>query len=111
MRMTAAAIILLSLPATAAAGCFEDLGRTGCTDEETFPVADLRRLSCQNLWYLRNSIYDDNGFCFKTAAAQAVFDNTGCYVNDVAKVQMNGHERANISRIVRVEKEKGCRAP
>ena len=109
MRMTAAAFLLLALPATASAGCFENLGNTGCTDSEVFGWSDLRGLSCQNLWYVRNSIYDDHGYCFKTAAAKAEFNNAGCSVNDAAQIRFNGSEQGNISRIVQVEKEKGCK--
>jgi len=111
MRVVAAALVFLALPATASAGCFENLGRTGCTHQETFAREELRTLSCQNLWYVRNSIYNDNGYCFKTKAAKAEFDNSDCFVNDTAKLRFNKHEQANIDGIVRVEKEKGCRAP
>ena len=111
MRMTAAAFLLLALPAPAFAGCVQGLGVTGCTHIETFAVDELRGLSCPNLWYVRNSIYDDNGYCFKTKAAQAEFDNSDCFVRDTGRLRFNKHEQANIDRIVRVEKEKGCRAP
>ncbi len=107
----AAAVLFVGLPATATAGCFEGLGTTGCTHIETFSRDDLRGLSCQNLWYVRNSIYNDNGYCFKTQAAKAEFDNSDCYVQDTGKLRFNRHEQANIDRIVRIEKEKGCRAP
>lgn len=110
MRMTAAAFILLALPTTASATCFENLGQTGCTNRESFSVRDLRTLSCQNLWYVRNSIYDDHGYCFRTAAAKAEFDNSDCYETDASKLRFNRHEQTNINRIVQVEKEKGCRA-
>lgn len=111
MRMTVAALLLLALPATASAQCYENLGGTGCPDEETFGLDDLRGLSCQNLWYVRNAIYDSHGYCFKTPAGQAEFDNSDCYEEDASMLQFNRHERANIDRIVRVEREKGCRAP
>ena len=111
MRMTVAALLLTALPAPAVAGCFENLGTTGCTHLETFSRDDLRGLSCQNMWYVRNSIYNDNGYCFKTKAAKAEFDNSDCFVKDAAKLRLNRHEQANVDRIVRVEKEKGCRAP
>ena len=111
MRLTAAAFLILALPATASAGCFESLGTTGCTHLETFSRGDLRGLSCQNLWYVRNSIYNDNGYCFRTKAAKAEFDNSDCVVKDAETLRFNRHERANIDAIVRVEKEKGCRAP
>ena len=108
MRVAVAMLILLGVAPAAQAACFEDLGKTGCTDRETFPQRDLRRLSCDSLWLVRNTIYDENGFCFKSAAAQGQFNNAGCYVNNAANVKLNNHERANISRIRQVEKEKGC---
>lgn len=111
MRLIAAAFLLAVLPAPAFAACIEGLGTIGCTHLETFDRNELRGLSCPNLWYVRNSIYNDNGYCFKTKAAQAEFDNSDCFVQDTAKLRFNKHEQANINSIVRVEKEKGCRAP
>lgn len=113
MRPVAAAIVFLLLPPAAHAACFENLGQTGCTDKETFSRATLSFLSflsCQSLWTVRNSIYDDHGYCFKTKAAREVFDNSDCYENDASQLRFNRHEQANIDRIVRMEKEKGCRA-
>ena len=115
MRLPAAALtslaLLLSVPPAAYAACYENLGQTGCPDRETFSKADLSMLSCQNLWHLRNSIYNDHGYCFRTKAAKDVFDNSDCYENDASQLRFNRHERANIDRIVRIEKERGCRAP
>ena len=110
MRMTIAAL-LLALPATASAQCYENLGQTGCPDEETFSLNDLRGLSCQNLWYVRNAIFDAHGYCFKTEAAETEFDNSVCYEEDPAMLKFNRHEQANIDRIVRVEREKSCPRP
>lgn len=96
----------------AQAACFEDLGQTGCTDREVFPRADLRQLSCDNLWLVRNTIYSENGYCFRTDRALRYFDNSGCYVEDaedVKEVHMNRFESSNIDRIVGIERQKGCR--
>ena len=35
--------------------------------------------SCYDLWYARNAIYDDNGYCFSTELAQDTFDNSDCW--------------------------------
>lgn len=109
MRLAAAAFLVMALPATASAACFENLGQTGCTDMEAFRVGELRQLSCQNLWYVRNSIYNDRGYCFRTAAAIAQFDNSDCFERDAARLRFNRNEQTNINRIVQVEREKGCR--
>jgi len=34
---------------------------------------DPANMSCNALWNARNSIYAQNGYCFKTARARAVF--------------------------------------
>lgn len=108
------AVILMAISALATAGpahaaCFEDLGQTGCTDQETFPLRDLRERSCEDLWLVRNTIYHENGLCFRTAQAQAMFDNSDCYIDDPGAVRLNSYERGNVTRIVQVEREMGCR--
>jgi hypothetical protein len=109
LRLVLGFLALLAAGSAAEAACFEDLGRTGCTDSEKFPVRDLRRLSCENLWLVRNTIYDENGYCFRTRRALEVFDNDDCYVEDAGAVRLNTFERGNINRVVQVEREKGCR--
>lgn len=106
-----ALLTIIAILATGAAygACFEDLGETGCTDEETFPLRDLRHLSCENLWLVRNTIYDENGLCFRTARGQDYFDNSDCYIDDPGAVSLNTYERGNVNRIVQVESELGCR--
>ena len=92
--------------APASADCFELIG---CTDSGYFRQSDLRQLSCENLWYVRNRIYDENGFCFKTARARSQFDNSDCWVNDQANVKLSQVERHNVNEIVEAESENGCR--
>jgi hypothetical protein len=53
-------------------------------------------------------MYYENGYCFKTARAQASFDNSNCLYDSAAQVPLNDYETRNIDRVVRVEKEKGC---
>jgi len=96
------------VPANAATYCFENLGNTGCPWQETFKKSQLKQLSCQNLWYVRNSIYDRRGYCFKTQDAKDVFDNSDCYVKNAANINFNNHEWTNITRIKDVEDDKGC---
>ncbi|MCB1502183.1 MAG: YARHG domain-containing protein [Bauldia sp.] len=87
------------------AGCFELIG---CTDSEYFSDAQLRRLSCDALWTVRNTIFDENGYCFQTAKGQAVFSNAGCKYTVSGSVPLNKYERANVERIKSVEARKGC---
>lgn len=95
-------------PANAATYCFENLGNTGCPWKETFPNWQLKQLSCQNLWYVRNSIYDRRGYCFKTDDAKDVFDNSDCWVKNANNIDFNKHEWANITRIRKIEDNRGC---
>lgn len=108
MRFLLPLMLAIVLPHAARADCFDDLGRTGCPDQETFTRSDLRRLSCENLWLVRNSIYNANGYCFRTPDGRAQFDNSDCYVEDAAQVKLNAHERENVARIKAVEQAKGC---
>lgn len=108
MRHALLALALAIPAAPAAAGCFEDLGGTGCTSDSLFAEPDLRRLSCENLWYVRNSIYDDNGYCFRSKRAQSAFENADCSVQDLGAVKLNSYERQNIARIQKVERQKSC---
>jgi hypothetical protein len=95
----------LASAGAAEASCFEDVG---CPNDHAIPKSQLRQLGCEPLWTVRNSIYDENGYCFKTARAKAVFSNKGCLYQDQAAVPLNAYERTNVSRIVSVEREKGC---
>ena len=109
LPVAALAAALSLVAASAFAGsCYEDLGETGCPDRETFTSSDLQRLSCQNLWTVRNGIFAANGYCFKSARGMEHFDNASCSVDDAAQVKMNSHERANVANIRAVERAKGC---
>lgn len=99
----ATGLFLAATPAFSA--CFELIG---CTDSEYFTEAQLRRLSCDALWTVRNTIFDENGYCFQTAKGQAVFSNAGCKYTVSGKVPLNKFERTNVERIKSVEARKGC---
>jgi hypothetical protein len=65
----------------------------------------LRWMSCGELWYARNEIYADAGYCFKTRRARRVFGRR-CYP---PYGRLSRHERRRVSRIERWEYRKGCR--
>jgi len=89
----------------AMSACFEMIG---CTDSEYFSDADLRRLSCDALWTVRNTIFDENGYCFQTAKGKAVFSNAGCMYTVSGSVPLSRVESANVERIKAAEARKGC---
>jgi len=102
--MLAAAALVAASPAMSQS-CFEDVG---CPSDHSIPKALLQQLSCDTLWTVRNAIYRDNGYCFKSKKALSIWGNEGCAYWDPAEVPMNAYERTNISRIRSVEQQKGC---
>jgi hypothetical protein len=101
------AAIGLAVAATpVAAACFEDVG---CTNDHAIPYAALHGLSCDSLWTVRNTIFHENGFCFRSTRALASFSNEGCSYNVSGQVPLNPFEQTNMSRIIAVERQKGCR--
>ena len=89
----------------AKANCYEIYG---CTDSSYFDAKLLTGASCQILWEMRNWIYKENGYCFRTPKAIEAFGNSGCRYDDVAQVPLNDIERHNMTTIKSVEIKKGC---
>jgi hypothetical protein len=106
LSATVLALGLASAASPAFAACFES--GIGCTDTDVAPYSALRKLSCDTLWTVRNTIFHEHGYCFQTAKALAVFDNTGCRYTSAAEVPLNAVGRTNVSRVTRVEREKHC---
>lgn len=107
LKTLSASLLLLALtPNIAQAACYETVG---CTNIDYFSDADLYSLSCQNLAHLRNSIYAENGYCFKKRQYQQTFGNQNCRFDVSAEVPLNRIERANVAAIIGVERDKGCR--
>lgn len=65
--------------------------------------------ACFRLWVARNSIFKDNGFCFKTERGISYFGNAGCMYNYEGDIPMSRYDRARIARIQAEEREMGCR--
>ena len=103
--MASVAFLTAAVPASAA--CFES--GVGCTDDHYISRNALNALSCDALWTVRNSIFDENGYCFKTARGKNTFSNEDCSILDATKLKMNAYERANVARIADVERRKGCK--
>lgn len=99
------AIALVASTGSAMANCYELIG---CDDSEYFAARDLRQLSCQSLWEVRNMVYQQNGYCFSTDRAKRAFGNQGCSITKQSQVRLNAFERENVARIATVEKTKGC---
>ena len=112
----AAAIAGCALMATMVAGpaladCYDVVG---CTDKNAFSanygylasVADGP--SCDFLYMMRNRIYAQHGYCFKTARGISEIGNAGCHIADQSAVPLSNIERNNIATIKKAEGAKAC---
>ena len=93
----------LALPAEAI--CFDPVG---CSNTKRYNSRDLRKLSCDELWFVRNAILDDHGYCFKTDKGISAFGNEGCSSRDIADLELNGFEQFNLKALSQMEEIKGC---
>ena len=62
--------------------------------------------SCYDLWYARNAIYKQQGYCFSTQLAKETFGNQGCWTKNPA---FSRQEQRMINEIKAVEKARQCR--
>lgn len=104
-RLLLAAMLAGAATGPALANCYEDIG---CSDSDYYRKSDLRELDCDVLWELRNEIYYENGYCFKTKKAIRFFGNDECEYDDAEDIRFNRYEQRNISTIASVEKELQC---
>jgi hypothetical protein len=65
---------------------------------------DYRDMSCEELWYERNAIYADKGYCFETARARRAF-GPGCFP---PYGELNRSEQEEVEEIKYLEQRKGC---
>ena len=65
---------------------------------------DYRDMSCRELWFARNQIYADKGYCFKTDRARAEFGRN-CFP---PYGRLSRWEREEVERIKRWEGRRGC---
>lgn len=110
-RVVLAAMVLAGAwlappPAQAAKWCFEDIG---CPGDHVFSRKQLAKLSCENLRHVRNAIYDENGYCFRSKEQAAIYDNKDCLYASPSLVPLNRFERQNVARIVAAERANGCK--
>jgi len=85
-----------------------------CTDGQSAqPVQEsaetsIASFSCQQLWFSRNSIFKEAGYCFKTPQAISAFGNAGCQFDNMDDVPLSSENQALISAIKSTEQMKGC---
>lgn len=93
-----------AVPATANAGCH----LIDCVENVYVQPKEIATRSCEDLWLLRNSIWNDAGYCFKTQRAVKSFGTHTCRHADQAAVPLNDYQRANVKTIRAVETANGC---
>jgi YARHG domain len=62
--------------------------------------------SCADLWYQRNQIYAENGYCFKTKLGRDTFGNAGCFTSNP---KLSKFEARDVKEIKQEEKKRGCK--
>jgi hypothetical protein len=93
------------------ADCYDVVG---CSDQNLFSnhygylssYADGP--TCDFLYQMRNRIYAQHGYCFKTPRGISEIGNDGCYINDQAAVPLSHIEHLNVATIQRAERAKAC---
>ena len=63
-----------------------------------------QNMSCGDLWYARNAIYAEAGYCFKTARARSVF-GPGCFP---PHGKLSRSQQRQVDLITAQERRKGC---
>jgi hypothetical protein len=106
MKALAIAGILVGLCGSAGAECYDVFG---CANADLFRLRDLMSgPNCDFLYTMRNEIYAEHHYCFKTARAIATFGNDGCISGNPNALGLNGVERANAATILKAEHMLGC---
>jgi hypothetical protein len=68
----------------------------------------LLTLNCDQLWFGRNTVFKERGYCFKTPRAISVFGNAGCRYDDEYAVPLSVPDRNLIAAIRQAERQLHC---
>lgn len=79
-------------------------GTTGMVQAQS----NLSKLSCDKLWYQRNSIFKAARYCFHTPRALRVFGNAGCKYDNQHDLSLSDSDRRVVSMIQQAERMKHC---
>jgi hypothetical protein len=110
--LAAIAALAGSLASPVFADCYDLLG---CTDKNAFSahysyLVAADGPTCDFLYVMRNQIYAQHGYCFKTARGIQEMGNANCHIADMAAVRLSQIERNNVATIQRAETAKRCPA-
>lgn len=79
------------------------LGLSGAAEAQ-----DAGIMSCEELWYARNSFYKEAGYCFRTTRGINAFGNAGCQYDDMGAVPLSASARRQIADIQYWERRRAC---
>jgi hypothetical protein len=80
-----------------------------CSNRNAFHLHDLLSdPNCDFLYTIRNAIYAEHHYCFRTPRGIATFGNAGYVSSDPGALGLNGIERANAATILKAERTLGC---
>lgn len=71
-----------------------------------FPLASYAQEPCDDMWFVRNLIFDQNGYCFGSNLGQAVFDNSNCITKSP---DLSKDDKAKIAAVKNMEGRWGCK--
>jgi trimethylamine:corrinoid methyltransferase-like protein len=74
----------------------------------TWEVSAASAQDCEALWVERNTYYKHAGCCFRTTRAIQHFGNSGCNIDNEARIRFPPHTRRRIDEILRLERVRGC---
>jgi hypothetical protein len=63
---------------------------------------------CEELWYQRNRIYKEAGYCFRTPRGIRTFGNAGCAYDDEREVPLSARQREVVAGLRETERMLGC---
>lgn len=70
------------------------------------PLPALATEICHDLWFTRNLIMDRAGYCFGSVLGKSIFDNSNCAGNSVS---LSKAETSLVARFRGLEQELGCK--
>ena len=62
--------------------------------------------ACDDLWFVRNQIFDAQGYCFGSALGKAIFDNSDCTTSNP---ELSEKDRRYIAELQAMEAEWECK--
>jgi hypothetical protein len=83
-------------------------GTDGTQTPTESAAKELTDFTCDQLWFGRNSISKEAGYCFKTPRAIAAFGNAGCRYDDINAVRLSVENQNLTAAIQQAERVKAC---